>query len=253
MPPAPPPSTASLPTHAKPIHGGSARGALIKNTNSVTKVVTTSTNRTENNFFFNNVVSQTPKSSNSSDAAICAQAYGSENYFTRNSLTSNVKDYSDTTSATFFNSPFSTTSLPPSIGYFDWQQSFAWSASASLPDADPNQNGLPNLLEYALDLNPLSQTPPTLPAVGWNMNSLDGPWLTFTYRHNLKAQDLRYEILSSEDLQTWSVLNVDEIRTFSDIIDANPDGDGSSELLRIRTLADSSFTKLFLRLRVTRE
>jgi parallel beta-helix repeat protein len=228
-------------------------GALIKNTNSVTKVVTTSTNRTENNFFFNNVVSQTPKSSNSSDAAICAQAYGSENYFARHSLTSNVKDYSDITSAVFFNSTFSTATFTPSLAYFDWQQSFTWSASTSLADADPNQNGVPNLLEYALDLNPLSLTPPTLPAVGWDTNTPDGPWLTFTYRHNLKAQDLTYEILSSDDLQTWSVLNVDEVTTFSDIVDANPDGDGSSELLRIRILADPSLNKSFLRLRVTRE
>jgi hypothetical protein len=89
--------------------------------------------------------------------------------------------------------------------------------------------------------------------VGWDTNTPDGPWLTFTYRHNLKAQDLTYEILSSDDLQTWSVLNVDEVTTFSDIVDANPDGDGSSELLRIRTLADHCLSKSFLRLRVTRE
>jgi hypothetical protein len=228
-------------------------GAISKITNITTKVVTSITNRTENNFFFNNAVSQTPKSSNSSDAAICAQAYGSENYFARYLLTSNVKTYSDTTSAIFFNSPFSTATFTPSLGYYDWQQSFTWSASTSLPNTDPNQNGVPNLLEYALDLNPLSLTPPTLPAVGWDSNTPDGPWLTFTYRHNLKAQDLTYEILSSEDLQTWSVLNIDEISTFSDILDANPDGDGSSELIRIRTLTDPALNKLFLRLRVTRE
>jgi parallel beta-helix repeat protein len=228
-------------------------GAIYKSTNTTTKVVTTTTNRTEHNFFFNNIIRQTPKSSNSSDAAICAQAYGSENYFARHSLTSNVKDYSDTTSAVFFNSPFSTTSFTPSVGYFDWQQSFAWSGSVTLPDADPNQNGVSNLLEYALDLNPLSKTTPTLPSVGWDTNTPDGPWLTFTYRKNLKAQDLTYEILSSQDLQTWSVLNVDEVSTFSETVDANPDGDGSSELLRIRTLADPALNKLFLRLRVTRE
>lgn len=228
-------------------------GAIYKNTNSTTKVVTTTTNRADHNFFFNNVVRETPKSSNSSDGAICAQAYGSENYFARHSLTSNVKDYSDTTAAIFFNSPLSTATFPASLGYFDWQQSFVWSASNSLTDADPNQNGVPNLLEYALDLNPLTQTPPTLPSVGWNTSTPDGPWLTFTYRHNLKAQDLTYEILSSEDLQTWSVLNVDEVGTFSETVDANPDGDGSCELLRIRTLADPSLNKLFLRLRVTRE
>jgi parallel beta-helix repeat protein len=228
-------------------------GTIYKTTNSTTKVVTTTTNRADHNFFFNNVVRQTPKSSNTSDGAICAQAYGSENYFARHSLTSNVKDYSDTTSAVFFNSPFSSTSFTPSLGYFDWQQSFTWSASASLPDSDPNQNGVPNLLEYALDLNPLSQTSPTLPSVGWNTSTPDGPWLTFTYRHNLKADDLTYEILSSEDLQSWSVLNVDEVSTFSETVDANPDGDGSCELLRIRTLADPSLNKLFLRLRVSRQ
>ena len=228
-------------------------GAISKTTDSITKVVTTIINRTENNFFFNNIVSQTPKSSNSSDAAICAQNYGSENYFARHSLNSNVKDYSETASAIFFNSPFITTTFTSSLGYFDWQQSFTWSASTSLLDADPNQNGVPNLLEYALDLNPLSQTPPTLPVAGWNTSTPDGPWLTFTYRHNLKAQDLTYEILSSEDLQNWSVLNVDEVITFSDILEANPDGDGSSELLRIRTLSDPALNKMFLRLRVTRE
>jgi hypothetical protein len=228
-------------------------GAIYKNTNSTTKVVTTTTNRADHNFFFNNVVRETPKSSNSSDAAICAQAYGSENYFARHSLTSNVKDYSDTTAAVFFNSPLSTSTFPSSLGYFDWQQSFAWSATTSLPDADPNQNGMPNLLEYALDLNPLTQPPPSLPSVGWNTSTPDGPWLTFTYRHNLKAQDLTYEILSSEDLQTWSVLNVDEVSTFSETVDTNPDGDGSCELVRIRTLPDPSLNKLFLRLRITRE
>jgi hypothetical protein len=228
-------------------------GAIIKNTNSTTKVVTSITNRTEHNFFFNNVVHQTPKSSNSSDAAICAQNYGSENYFSRHSLNSNVKDYSDTASAVFFNSPFITTTFTPALGYLNWQESFVWMASTSQPNADPNQNGVPNLLEYALDLNPLSQTSPTLPVVGWDMNTPDGPWLTFTYRHNLKASDLTYEILSSEDLQNWSVLSVDEVTTFSDIVDPNPDGDGSSELLRIRTMTDPSLSKLFLRLRVTRE
>jgi len=237
-------------TNARGLRTG---GAIYKSTNTTTKVVSTVTNLTDHNFFFNNVVRQTPKSSNTSDAAICAQAYGSENYFARHSLTSNVKDYSDTTSAVFFNSPYSNTSFNPSLGYFDWQQSFTWSASASLPSADPNQNGVSNLLEYALDLNPLSQTPPTLPSVGWNKITPDGPWLTFTYRHNLKADDLTYEILSSEDLQTWSVLNVDEVSTFSETVDANPDGDASCELLRIRTLVDPSLNKLFLRLRVTRE
>ena len=226
-------------------------GAVIRSTNS--GIVTTKTNRTEHNFFFNNVIRDTPTSTNKSDGGICAQVQGGENYFSRHYLTNNSPDYSDTNTAVFFNPPFSITPLRNPFTYLDWQTAQSWSTPSNLPEADPNQNGVPNLLEYALDLNPLSQISPTLPVVGWDMNTPDGPWLTFTYRHNLMAQDLTYEILSSEDLQTWSVLNVDEVTTFSEIVDANPDGDGSSELLRIRTLADPSLSKLFLRLRVTRE
>ena len=226
-------------------------GAVIRSTNS--GIVTTKTNRTEHNFFFNNVIRDTPTSTNKSDAGICAQVQGGENYFSRHYLTNNSPDYSDTNTAVFFNPPFSITPLRSPSTYLDWQTAQSWSTPSNLPEADPNKNGVPNLLEYALDLNPLSQSPPTLPVVGWDMNTPDGPWLTFTYRHNLMAQDLTYEILSSEDLQTWSVLNVDEISTFSDILDANPDGDGSSELIRIRTLTDPALNKFFLRLRVTRE
>ena len=226
-------------------------GAVIRSTNS--GIVTTKTNRTEHNFFFNNVIRDTPTSTNKSDAGICAQVQGGENYFSRHYLSNNSPDYSDTNTAVFFNPPFSITPLRSPSTYLDWQTAQSWSTPSNLPEADPNKNGVPNLLEYALDLNPLSQSPPALPLVGWDTNTPDGPWLTFTYRHNLKAQDLSYEILVSEDLQTWSALNVDEISTFFETVEANPDGDGSSELLRIRTLADPSLSKLFLRLRVTRE
>ena len=226
-------------------------GAVIRSTNS--GIVTTKTNRTEHNFFFNNVIRDTPTSTNKSDAGICAQVQGGENYFSRHYLSNNSPDYSDTNTAVFFNPPFSITPLRNPFTYLDWQTAQSWSTPSNLPEADPNKNGVPNLLEYALDLNPLSQSPPALPLVGWDTNTPDGPWLTFTYRHNLKAQDLSYEILVSEDLQTWSALNVDEISTFFETVEANPDGYGSSELLRIRTLPNPASNKLFLRLRVTQE
>jgi parallel beta-helix repeat protein len=228
-------------------------GAITRSTNPSTGAVTTKTNSTEHNFFFNNVIRDTPTSTNKSDAGICAQVQGGENYFSRQHLTNNSPDYSDTNTAVFFNPPFSITPLSSSYAYLDWQTAQPWSTPSNLPEADPNKNGVPNLLEYALDLNPLSQNPPTLPLVGWDTNSPDGPWLTFTYRHNLKAQDLTYEILVSEDLQTWSVLNVDEISTFFETVEANPDGDGSSELLKVRTAVSSSSNKLFLRLRVQKK
>jgi len=199
---------------------------------------------TSHNFAFNNQIY------GSTSSAIDAQNIGSSNYLSQNILSGNVNNFASTTSAVFFNPPVGSLSL--STTYTNWLAQYFWYGADSAPTADPNQNGISNLLEYALDLNPLSLNPPTLPAVGWDTNSAGGSCLTFTYRHNLKAQDLTYEVLSSKDLQTWSVLNIDNATTFSDIVDANPDGDGSSELLKIRTLANPTMNKLFLRLRVTR-
>jgi hypothetical protein len=200
---------------------------------------------TSHNFAFNNQIY------GSTSSAIDAQNIGSSNYLSQNILSGNVTNFASTTSAVLFNPPVGSLSL--STTYTNWLAQYFWYGADSALTADHNQNGVSNLLEYALDLNPLSLNPPTLPAVGWDTNSTGGSCLTFTYRHNLKAQDLTYEVLSSKDLQTWSVLNTDNATTFSDIVDANPDGDGSSELLKIRTLASPTMNKLFLRLRVTRQ
>ena len=200
---------------------------------------------TSHNFAFNNQIY------GSTSSAIDAQNIGSSNYLSQNILSGNVTNFASSTSAVLFNPPVGSLSL--STTYTNWLAQYFWYGADSALTADPNQNGVSNLLEYALDLNPLSLNPPTLPAVGWDTNSTGGSCLTFTYRHNLKAQDLTYEVLSSKDLQTWSVLNIDNATTFSDIVDANPDGDGSSELLKIRTLASPTMNKLFLRLRVTRQ
>jgi parallel beta-helix repeat protein len=224
--------------------GGTGKTSTRTNNN----IVSTITNQTDHNFFFDNVVRQTPESSNSSDAAICAQAYGSENYFTQNFLVSNQKDYSDTNTAVFFNSPYSTATLTTSLGYLDWQESFGWSASASLPDADPNGNGVPNLLEYALALDPLSTTPPALPLVGWDTGRPNGPWLTFSYRHNKSATDLTYEIWSSTDLKNWTLQNADGATVIAETVNLDADGDGKTELLRTRNKVDPTETKRFYKL-----
>ncbi len=96
-----------------------------------------------------------------------------------------------------------TTPAPPDP-YAEWTATALPSASEAdrLPDADPDRDGLANLLEYALATNPLQATP------GQPVTSLSGDsrlQLTF----NRARADLIYEVLGSSDLVTWSVIATD--------------------------------------------
>ena len=199
---------------------------------------------TSQNFAFNNLIS------GSTSSAIDAQGLGSANYLSQNILSGNIANLASTTSAVFFNPPVVSSSS--SITYSDWMSRYFWFGADSSLTADPNQNGVSNLLEYALDLNPLSQNTPTLPLVAWDTSTPNGPWLTFTYRRNKSAMDLTYVVLTSTDMINWSSITLNQTSVISEVANSNPDGDGTCELLRIRMKNSPLEFKRFLRLSVTR-
>jgi len=63
--------------------------------------------------------------------------------------------------------------------------------------ADPDHDGLCNLLEYGFNTNPL--LPDTAPALAF-----EGADLVLIYRRNLAATDLIFDIRATPDLSTWS-------------------------------------------------
>lgn len=73
-------------------------------------------------------------------------------------------------------------------------------------DADPDRDGLPNLLEYALTTNPLA--PDSSPVLGGQSAGR----LTLTYSRNPQRPDLRYSVEVAPSLETpnWSLLAVSE-------------------------------------------
>jgi lysophospholipase L1-like esterase len=102
------------------------------------------------------------------------------------------------------------------------------------PAADPDGDGLPNLLEYALGLDPL--TPAAQPPLEPSLTPLLPHSLTLTF---LRARpELTYEVLASSDLATW------------DVIDTNP-GQVSDTAPVTVTDSVSINPRRFLRLRVT--
>ncbi len=80
-----------------------------------------------------------------------------------------------------------------------WSATRGLSGADALLTADPDGDGLNNLMEYALHANPTVSDPSVLPDL-----AIEGADLTITYRKNKNATDITYVVQSSVDLVTWS-------------------------------------------------
>jgi hypothetical protein len=118
------------------------------------------------------------------------------------------------------------------------------------PDADPNQNGVSNLLEYAFDFSsPSASANQFLPEVGTFDDGVDR-WVTLDWRKINRATDLSYDVEYSYDLTGWKLIDDDDEIEFTQIVlDSNPDDDDSANLTRTRVKATTD--SLFLRLNVS--
>ena len=104
--------------------------------------------------------------------------------------------------------------------------------------ADPDADGLNNLLEYALDTEPLTTTPPPL------ITALDGDRLAITYLEAAGRTDLTYSVETTTDLnQSWST-GPEHLEETARVPVAN------GEQVTVRRITPAE--RQFLRLRVTR-
>ncbi|MEZ5414237.1 MAG: immunoglobulin domain-containing protein [Opitutaceae bacterium] len=108
--------------------------------------------------------------------------------------------------------------------------------SISGATADPDRDGLTNLLEYALGLDPMDTDTASLPEAG----SSTTDW-TYTYTRPADRPDLTYEVEYSTDLATWSTAGV----TLSMTADH-----GSTQTWRA-TLPLNSASNVFFRLKIS--
>ncbi|MDP1579307.1 MAG: matrixin family metalloprotease [Candidatus Didemnitutus sp.] len=109
-------------------------------------------------------------------------------------------------------------------------------ASISGPTVDPDGDGLSNLVEYALGLNPRVAN---AGAAGSTART-ETEW-TFTYTRPAERGDVLYAVEASTDLTTWSTAGVTHTRTAT----------GATETWRASVPVSAS-GNLFFRLRVTR-
>jgi hypothetical protein len=111
--------------------------------------------------------------------------------------------------------------------------------------ADPDGDLLPNLLEYALGLNPRQPGHDRLPTAA--VEEIDGVvYLSFHHRRLIGETDLAYVIEVSQDLETW-----DDSEGQLLFLNEVPTGDGLTEIVTALLPIDAA-TQGFLRLRISR-
>jgi hypothetical protein len=114
------------------------------------------------------------------------------------------------------------------------------------PNADPGNDGVPNLLKYLFDINPSTTIGTTdraaLPQVAiTNVNSVN--YLTLTYRQNGSAGGITVNVQTSPDLVTWTTITPD-LNTSTPI-------QGSTDTTVQVGVKTTSAAKFFIRLNVT--
>ncbi|MDA7890136.1 lamin tail domain-containing protein, partial [Akkermansiaceae bacterium] len=87
-----------------------------------------------------------------------------------------------------------------------WARSIGLGAEASMTD-DNDNDGMNNLLEYALDSDPMNDSSHRLPSGATELIEVDGVtarYLTLTFRRNLAASELTFTVELADDLTGWN-------------------------------------------------
>jgi len=118
------------------------------------------------------------------------------------------------------------------------------------PNADPDSDGIPNAVEYALDLSPMHANRAELPmsfiAAGPVSNA---DYHAVNYRRRTSTSDLNYDVQVSTNLTDWASSVTNSVMVE---IQVTPLGDGM-ESASARTLYTvSGSTNYFIRVRVTK-
>jgi hypothetical protein len=135
--------------------------------------------------------------------------------------------------------------VTPSTPLEDWLETNfgALAGGVSHPDAaldaDPDGDGIPNLMEFALRGNPQQPRSATLPVTD-HVNHSGNVYLRLTVEKNPDATDIRYIVEVSGDLQTWSSVEGSDVHTLLHTIsslvveDAIPVSPAAPRFIRLR-------------------
>jgi hypothetical protein len=150
---------------------------------------------------------------------------------------------------------------PPHGDPFSWRPSTAVGGNpggsdatsfAGDPGADDDQDGIPAFLEYALGSNDAVASPDVLPVIGTGRFNDGGgvfrDYPTYSYRRNLAADDVLYEVQSSETLLPGSW---ETGAAFTELVSMADHGDGTATMTWRSTVPVGDLDREFIRLAVS--
>jgi alpha-N-arabinofuranosidase len=136
-------------------------------------------------------------------------SYGKPNDLANADLsTSTLNNVTNNFSATFPAYSMTVIILPRPQTFAAWQGQYFTQAelgdpTISGPTADPDHDGIPNLMEYALGLDPKTSSPAGLPVLGQQTVGAKN-YLTLTFSKPRTISDVQYTVQVSADLVTWN-------------------------------------------------
>ena len=139
------------------------------------------------------------------------------------------------------------------VTYRQWTNQIVWGGADASPEADPNHDGISNVEAYAHDLSPLSEASAAdRPSLAVDSTSTNGPWMVYTYRRNKTAGDMSYRFFTSEDLLNapWRSLFINSLDVVEELVNPDPDGDGSAQLVKLKVKVAPDLAGKFLMLDV---
>jgi hypothetical protein len=142
---------------------------------------------------------------------------------------------------------------PPLNGYnfSDWIEMTGYVGNDALPGADPNKNGIPNILEYAIKVPEGGDARDYLPGLVFEQDAATNH-LAITFRRRLDAPDLLYKVEGSENLAgAWNALWSSDSTNIVNVVSTiyNPDG---TQTITVRYPDMIGEPKAFLRSRVSK-
>ena len=137
----------------------------------------------------------------------------------------------------------------PAATFASWQTLYFTAAQIADPlisgaDADPDEDGLSNLREFAHGLNPLGVNTAETVSVSSANDGAAGPFLTLRYRRSLSAQNVQFHVDSTDIPESWMF---DASMPLGAPVN---NGDGSETVTMRDVIPTSSAERRFLRLRI---
>ncbi|MBK1879736.1 hypothetical protein [Pelagicoccus mobilis] len=138
----------------------------------------------------------------------------------------------------------------PGVAYDEWKNDIPWGGLGSGPLDDPDGDGNNNLVEFVSDLSPLVFEPNAMGTVAYSKSS-EGIAVSMEFRQSQLTSGVLDVFEGSEDLVTWQPLNEIDDEPKFEIVDEDPDGDGSATLSRLKMNISLEDPRLFLRRKVS--